>query len=180
LTQDADLVRRLAVGDPSALDEAYHAYGAGCRAVAYRILHDDALAQDALQEALLALWRHRSGLVVCAGGVRPWLVVATRNAALGIIRSASRRSVREQATASLESDAADPTDVAIANIEAADVREAVSELPPEQRTVIAMAYFADTTLAQIATRTRAPLGTVKRRAQLGLAKLARLLGNERR
>src|SRR5207245_8390749 len=61
---DGDVVRRLAGDDPAALEDAYARYAGRCRAVAFRTLGDDALAQDAVQEAFVALWRHRTGLVV--------------------------------------------------------------------------------------------------------------------
>lgn len=173
---DADVVRRLADDDPSALEEAYRLYAARCRAVAYRTTGDDASAQDAVQEAFTALWRHRSGIVVRSAGIGPWLVVVARNAALNIARSEMRRAARETANAG-DDDAVDPTDLALAKIEAAGVRDAVAALPDEQRTVIAMAYFNDRTLSQIAAHTGAPLGTVKRRAQLALGRLARTLGD---
>ena len=58
---------------------------------------------------------------------------------------------------------------------AAAVVSALDELPKEQRDVIQLAYYDRLTLAQVAERTGAPLGTVKRRAQMALQKLARLM-----
>lgn len=177
---EADIVRRLTDDDPSALEDAYRLHASRCRAVAYRVLSDDALAQDSVQEAFLALWRHRSGLLVRGAGIGPWLVVVTRNTALNLARSGRRRAAREAAAAPSEDDAVDPTDIAVRNIAASDVREAMAELPDEQKTVITLAYFKGKTLKEIAAGTGAPLGTVKRRAQLGLDRLARALGGARR
>jgi RNA polymerase sigma-70 factor (ECF subfamily) len=172
---DAEIVRRLAQDDPTALEDAFRAHASHCRAIAYRAVGDDTLAEDATQDAFLALWRHRAGLVVRAAGIGPWLAVVTRNAALNMARAGRRRTARELENASQADDAVDPTDVALANVQAADVREAIAGLPDEQRTVIAMAYFRGMTLRQVSDRTGAPLGTVKRRAQLALARLARAL-----
>jgi len=176
---DAELISRLAGDDQSALDEAHRAYSMRCKAVAMRTLSDDALAQDAVQEAFLSLWHHRRGLVVRAAGIGPWLVVVTRNSALNIARSGRRRAAREAAQAPLEA-APDPTDLAVANVEAAGLRDAIERLPDEQRSVIRLAYYAGATLSEVAARTGAPLGTVKRRAQLALARLARALGDSPR
>jgi RNA polymerase sigma-70 factor (ECF subfamily) len=66
----------------------------------------------------------------------------------------------------------------IAHEAAHGVRAALDELPAEQKTVITYAYFGSMTLAQIAQRTGAPLGTIKRRAQLGLSRLARAMGSQ--
>jgi len=173
-TTDADLVRRLAAGEPVALEEAYRTYAPRCKAVAGRIVRDDARAEDAVQEAFLALWRHRDGLVVRTGGIGPWLYTVTRNAALASLRAESRRSAREE-RAWTEEPGADPFDEVAMKGAADSVRRALADLPAEQRTVLSCAYFGAMTLPQIAQRTGAPLGTVKRRAQLGLSRLARAL-----
>lgn len=169
---DVDLIRRLAADEPTALEDAYRAYAPRCKAVAHRILRDDARAEDAVQEAFFALWRHRNGLVARTGGIGPWLYTVTRNAALALLRADSRRVAREE-RAYVEEPATDPFDEFAAQEAAGIVRHALSELPAEQRTVLSYAYFGAMTLPQIAERTGAPLGTVKRRAQLGLSKLAR-------
>ena len=174
---DAELVRRLAADDATALEDAYKGYAPRCKGVAFRVLHDDTRAEDAVQEAFLALWQHRHGLVVRTGGIGPWLYTVTRNAALGIVRSESRRNAREER--SFEGGvAADPFDEVAAHEAAHGVRAALEELPAEQKTVITYAYFGSMTLAQIAQRTGAPLGTIKRRAQLGLSRLARAMGSQ--
>ena len=173
---DADVVRRLAGDDPAALEDAYARYAGRCRAVAFRTLGDDALAQDAVQEAFVALWRHRTGLVVRAAGIGPWLVVVTRNAALNMSRAGIRRAAREEAATPLQA-VVDPADLAVNSIESTGLRGAVMDLPEEQRRVIAMAYFHGHTMSQIAASTNTPLGTVKRRAQLALAQLGRALGD---
>jgi RNA polymerase sigma factor (sigma-70 family) len=169
-----ELIARLGAGEPGAFEEAYRLYAPHCRAVAFRVLADDAAAQDAVQEAFLSLWRHRDGLVVRTAGIGPWLVVVARNAAIGIARAASRRSGRESTAAAVET--IDPLDALGTRAEAVDVRNALSSLPDEQRTVLTMAYFGGHTLASVAERTATPLGTVKRRAQLALRKMAQQLG----
>ncbi|MBV8367002.1 MAG: RNA polymerase sigma factor [Candidatus Eremiobacteraeota bacterium] len=172
---DADLVQRLSADDATALEEAYRHYAPRCKGVAYRLLRDDVRSEDAVQEAFFALWRHRHGLVVRTGGISPWLYTVTRNAALGIMRAEARRAAREERAQEPDGVGRDPADEVAARAAAGAVRTALEGLPDEQRTVISQAYFGALTLAQIAQRTGAPLGTVKRRAQLGLAKLARAL-----
>lgn len=168
---------RLRAGDPSALAEAYDRHAARCRGVAYRVLRDDVLAEDAVQEAFAALWRRRDGMTVRAAGLAPWLVVVTRNAALTLLRADTRRRLREErdlATTPVET-GLDPSDSVAADETAASVRAALDDLPQEQRDVIRLAYFDRLTLAQVAERTGAPLGTVKRRSQMALQRLARII-----
>ena len=173
-SSELDLVRRLGEDDPTALEDAYSLFAARCNAVAYRILQDHARAEDAVQEAFLSLWRHRKGLVVRTAGLAPWLVVVTRNAALATVRSESRRTARENRTGADER-AVDPAEIATSNTMATQVRTALRELPEEQQKVIELAYYRFMTMAQIAERTGSPIGTVKRRAQLALQRLARTM-----
>lgn len=179
----SDLVPRLASGDQRALAEAYDRFAPRCREVAYRVLRDDALAEDAVQEAFTTLWRRRTGLVVREAGIAPWLIVVTRNAALSALRADTRRRLREEREATIPdaaTDNADPFEAVTRNDAGAQVRAALEDLPPEQRDVIKLAYFDRLTLAQVAERTSAPLGTVKRRAQLALARLARIVNGGQR
>ena len=177
----SELVRRLADGDPSALEGAFREHAARCNAVAFAVLGDDHSARDAVQEAFLSLWRHRHGLVVRTAGIGPWLTVVTRNAALGMLRSARARSRREERALPDETMAtsADPAELVTASVNARAVRGAIASLPLEQQTVIELAYFRFMTMAQIAERTETPLGTVKRRAQLALRHLGRILSEQR-
>jgi RNA polymerase sigma-70 factor (ECF subfamily) len=171
------VITRLRAGDPAALAEAYERHSALCRGVAYRVLRDEALAEDAVQDAFASLWRRREGMTVRAAGLSPWLVVVTRNAALSLLRADTRRRLREErefaATPAVHG--RDPSDVITADETAAAVVAALDDLPKEQRDVIQLAYFDRLTLAQVAERTGAPLGTVKRRAQMALQRLARLM-----
>jgi RNA polymerase sigma-70 factor (ECF subfamily) len=171
------VISRLRAGDPTALTEAYERHSALCRGVAYRVLRDDALAEDAVQDAFASLWRRRDGMTVRAAGLSPWLVVVTRNAALSLLRADTRRRLREERdfAATPAEHGRDPSDDVTADEAAAAVVAALDDLPKEQRDVIRLAYFDRLTLAQVAERTGAPLGTVKRRAQMALQKLARLM-----
>jgi len=179
----ADLVRRLAAGDVTALEEAYRLHAGRCNAVAYRVLRDDAAAQDAVQDAFFSLWRHRHGLVVRSAGIGPWLVVVTRNAALAMLRSGRARAAREERVSVLDDAqgaavSPDPYEYADAGQRVERVRDAMARLPTEQRDVIEMAYFRFLTMSQIAQATGTPLGTVKRRAQSALRGLSRALLEE--
>jgi len=171
------VIVRLRAGDPTALAEAYERHSALCRGVAYRVLRDEALAEDAVQDAFASLWRRREGMTVRAAGLSPWLVVVTRNAALSLLRADTRRRLREEREfAATPAEAGrDPSDIVTADEAAAAVVAALDDLPKEQRDVIQLAYFDRLTLAQVAERTGAPLGTVKRRAQMALQRLARLM-----
>ena len=175
-----ELIRRLHDDDPVALEDAYALYAARCNAIAYRVLADDDRARDAVQEAFLALWRHRHGLVVRTAGIAPWLAVVTRNAAIAMVRSAGARAQREERVqVDASATTPDPADLVMSGIGADALHAALAALPMEQRVVITLAYFRYMTMSQIAQRTETPLGTVKRRAQLALRQLGRIMSEQR-
>jgi RNA polymerase sigma-70 factor (ECF subfamily) len=177
----ADLVARLVADDETALEEAYRLYAARCNAIAYRVLHDDDAARDAVQESFLALWSHRHGLVVRTAGLAPWLFVVARNAAIGMLRRTSARTAREERSQADRPNASapNPADQVATAADTRQLRQALATLPPEQRTAVELAYFKFLTMAQIAQQTGSPLGTVKRRIQLAVRQLGRVMSEQR-
>ncbi len=130
--------------------------------------------QDVAQQAFLSAWLGLRRFDPERGSVRSWLCRIAHNRAIDL----HRRERRHGAQSSLE-DAVDglacpcegPADVAERGDRAAEVRRAVGRLGVEQRTVIALGYFAGLTQTEIQQRTQTPLGTVKSRTRLALATL---------
>lgn len=178
--EKADLIQRLVADDATALEDAYRLHAPRCNAIAYRVLHDGDAARDAVQEAFLALWRHRHGLVARTAGLGPWLSVVVRNAAIGMLRRDAARTAREERIGSGPASPAppDPAELVTSAVDAQRLRSALSELPSEQQAVVRMAYFGFMTMTQIAQRTETPVGTVKRRAQMALRHLSRIMSEQ--
>ena len=171
---DEQLSRAFAGRTNDALAEAYRRYADVLYAVARGVAGGSDEAQDCVHEAILRVWRigsYRSE----RGALRSFLMVCVRNEALSRRRAAARHLELEgreaQAAAQL-----DPAATYVDHIELARLREALAKLPPEQRTVIELAYFGERTQSQIAAHLGVPLGTVKSRASLALRKLALAIG----
>jgi RNA polymerase sigma-70 factor (ECF subfamily) len=141
-----------------------------------------ALAEDVVQESLLALWRSGARYDSERGSVRTWILGIVHNRAIDALR---RRAVRERGHVADEGIAeriAGPqrTEVdVVRRDEAREVREALEQLPDEQSRVIELAYFGGLTHAEIATMLQQPIGTVKGRMRLGLAKMRVALADGR-
>lgn len=141
--------------------------------VARRYVSDPLSAEDIAQESFAALWTHRGRYRHEKGGIRTWLMSITHHRAIDAVR---RARARPQITATLEDAhaAAAPGEVSV-DAERRDSRrrmlEAVARLPPLQREVIGLSGYAGLTHSQIAHHTGAPLGTVKSRTRLAMAKL---------
>lgn len=174
---DDHLLRRLRAGELDALEQLYDRYSTLVYSVALRVVRDQGIAEDVTQEVFLRLWRRPRLYDPARGRFVSWVMSVTRNRAIDEQRRRSRRLREEgddaEAIATLRSTDRldDPALVAALADERAAVRAAVRQLPPAQRQVIEMAYFAGLTQAEIAEATATPLGTVKTRVRLAMRKL---------
>ena len=176
-------MERLAAGvDEAALSELYDRYQAQMYGLAMRITRDAALAQDAVQEAFVGVWRHASRYAAGRSSVRTWILSITHHRAIDMVRRRRQTSELPDADTGALNAALVSPDVWPEVARAADavaVRDAIGTLPEEQQRVIELAYFEGLTQVEIAARTGAPLGTVKSRARLGLSQLRRALETSR-
>lgn len=172
------LATRLRERDPAALDELYQRMQTRAHALARRVLGDAALAEDAVQEAVAQLWE-RAGRITSDGGrVESLLMTMVHRRAVDIARRRDGREsplpdadllqpIDERATAMLEQ----AEDTLTTDALRARLNQALSSLPPDQRTIVKHAYFGDLSLREIAEKEGLPLGTVKSRLRLAMAKL---------
>ena len=165
--------------DGAALAALYDRHGRLAFGVAYRILGERGAAEEVVQEAFLAVWRHADRYRPERGAARAWLLTIVHHAAIDRRRGRHKRELTDVPLADvafgLESGTEDAFAVVAAGIEAERVRRALAELPPEQRQAIDLAFFGGLTHQEVAEHTGEPLGTVKGRMRLGLRKLRVLL-----
>ena len=171
---------RVAGGDADALGELYDHYGRVVFGVIYRMLGSPESAEEVAQNAFHSVWRQAGAYRPERGSVRTWLLAIARNAAIDWLRSKANRVSRE--TVIDESfalvDELRVEDRVIASLRAQRVRAAVASLPREQREVLSLAFWSGLSQTEIAQRTGAPLGTVKSRVRLGMARLREWLGDD--
>lgn len=180
---DADLVLRMAQGDEQALSQLYDRFGKVLYAVAFRVVNQQADAEEVVMEAFSQAWREAPRFDQGRGSVAAWLTMMTRSRALDLIRSQSRRE-RMTDTAAREEPAAGPamssgfptpgTSVLDEERRRA-VAQALSSLSPPQREAIELAYYDGLSQSEIADRLKEPLGTIKTRMRLGMQKLREAL-----
>jgi RNA polymerase sigma-70 factor (ECF subfamily) len=169
------LLTRFVAGDERAFAELFDMWSAPVFRVASRILDDPAGAEEVVEETFWQAWTTRASFDPARAGIAAWLLMIARSRALDRARARSRR--RETGPDPLERMPArtEPDSAEVAETTRL-VREAMGELPPEQREVIELAYFEGLSQTEIALRTAQPLGTVKSRSRMALEKLRGALG----
>jgi RNA polymerase sigma-70 factor, ECF subfamily len=171
---DEELLAAIAAGDEQALAELYDRLGGVAYRLAVRILRDTALAQDAVQDAFLGVWRTAVAFDPARGKASTWLLTLVHRRAVDLVRREDRRRADPLDDAPIAS--GDATD------ESAEVREerrrvqaALAQLQPDQREALELAYYGGLTQSELAERLGVPLGTVKSRMFTGLSRLRDLL-----
>lgn len=176
-TTDGELLARIAAQDDAALGVLYDRYSGLAFGLAYRVLGDRGQTEDVLQEAFLSVWRRAATFDAAKGSARGWLMSVVHNAAIDRRRGRFRH---QQGEVDIEDHAwrladDDVWEDVSRQLDREHVRQALDEIPKEQRETLELAYFGGLTQAEIAEKTGEPLGTVKSRARLGLRRLEGLL-----
>ena len=174
---DEELLAVVARGDEQALATLYDRYDRVAYGLAYRILRDQALAQDAVQDAFLSVWRTAASFDPLRGKASTWLLTLVHRRAVDAVRREDRRRAQPLDDAPIASgDATDET--AELREQRRAVQAALAQLPPEQREALELAYSGGLSQSELAERLGVPLGTVKSRMFAALAKLRDLLGDD--
>jgi RNA polymerase sigma-70 factor, ECF subfamily len=164
--------------DPTTLVAAYGAHRSAAYSLAYRILGDGPLADDAVQDAFVKLWTGAAQFDSSRGSMPGLLLTIARHTSIDIIRRRARRQRTESAYCTDATYVTDgPEHVTERADDARRVRHAVDALPGDQRSAIEQAYFSGLTRREIAASGGVPIGTVKSRVRLGMKKLALTLAD---
>ena len=172
---DGQLIARVAEGDRTAFEELYRRYARAVLGLALRRLGDRGRAEDAAQDAFVAIWRSARTYDPGRGNGAPWLYAVARNA----ITDGLRRSPEPAAELpDGPSGDPDPADRAESSWTAWQVHRALEVLPAHERPVIELAYWRGLSQREISELLDIPLGTVKTRTRSALARLADALEDE--
>ncbi len=173
---DEALVALVARADDSALAELYDRFGHVAYGLALRVVRDPALAEDAVQEAFLAVWRSAARFVPERAKASTWILTVVHRRAVDIVRREEPRRA-EPLEAAPQQSANLTEDEAWLRLQRTRVQEALRKLPDQQREALELAYFGGFTQSELADCLGEPLGTIKSRMFTGLARLRELLAD---
>jgi RNA polymerase sigma factor (sigma-70 family) len=171
---DEQVLEAVGRGDDDALGVLYDRFGRLAYRLAFRILRDRALAEDAVQEAFLAVWRSADAYKRERAKPSTWILTVVHRRAVDLVR---REQVRrgEPLEVAPEPSVGPVDEDAVRRDRRAAVQAALTELPGEQRQALELAYYGGLTQSELAERLGVPIGTVKSRMFAGLGRLRELL-----
>jgi RNA polymerase sigma-70 factor, ECF subfamily len=173
---DGDLMSRVLDGDVRAFEAIYDRYCAQVLTLAMHVTRRRSTAEEATQDAFLALWRAPRRYDPSRGTLKTWLLTIVRNRSIDLLRAGARHAgnVEFDQVLAERLEAPEPTDQPFDDEhEHPQACDLLASLSGEQLQVIELAFFAGLTQPQIAARVGIPLGTVKGRQRLALIKLRR-------
>ena len=171
---DEAVVALMARSDQDALAELYDRYGAPAYSLARRVLRDAALAEDAVQEAFLLIWRGADRFMPERAKASTWIMTIVHRRAVDLVRREQRRRTDQLPDVLTATDT--PADEAVwLRLEREHVQRALKELPDQQRETLELAYYGGFTQSELAERLGRPIGTIKSQMHTALSNLRRLV-----
>ena len=173
---DTTALARSAAGDTAGLAMLHRRHAGIARGVAIRVLRDRDLAEDAVQEAFVDLWKTAKAFDPDRSSVRGWICVLTHRRAVDLARREARRRAGDGHVEVLDEASYSAEDAVMLRLEQRRVRAALEQLNARHRQLLELAYYGGLTQSQLAERFDLPLGTVKSRTFEALRRLAAALG----
>lgn len=167
--------------DQRAMAQLYDRYERPVYSLAYRVLREQRLAEDVVQDVFLGFWQRPVSYVADRGNFAPWILRVTRNRSIDVLRKRSReRSPGPDEQAALFEERIvdpepEPGEQVWSRAVAGRVRLAVQQLNDAQRQVIELAYFSGMTQTEMAEYLDTPLGTIKTRVRTALRRLNEIM-----
>ncbi len=174
---DAELMLGIQAEEPEALSQLYDRYSGILKALILRVIHNEAEADDLLQEVFMEIWNQAKNFSTKKGKPLGWMVTVARRRAIDGLR---KKQAYLRAEARLQAETEQQPGAWVQNITEVEIRSGdtrlligrvIKSLPEAQQEAIELAFFQGMSQREIAANTNTPLGTVKTRLELGLKKI---------
>lgn len=170
------ILKRIASGDRTAVEDCLSAYGGLVWSIARKMLRNNDDAEDAVQEIFIDIWKNAGRYDESQASETTFIAMIARRRIIDRIRYSSRRISAD----SLEEVIAEPwtrSDQSMQiSVEAKEAAAAMKDLRPEQRQVLHLSIVQGLSHQEIADATGMPLGTVKTHARRGILQAREVLG----
>jgi RNA polymerase sigma-70 factor, ECF subfamily len=174
---DLELMKGIQAEDADALSQLYDRYSGILKALVLRVIHNEAEADDLLQEIFMEIWNQAKNFSAQKGKPLGWMVTLARRRAIDGLR---KKQAYARAEERLQNETEQQPDAWVHNATEEEImlsdtrvliRKVITGLPLAQQQAIDLAFFRGMSQREIAAKTNTPLGTVKTRLELGLKKI---------
>ncbi|WP_222983556.1 RNA polymerase sigma factor [Flagellimonas meishanensis] len=167
------IVSLLAEKDDKAISLLYENYGDTLFGVAFKVLKDEELAQDVLQESFIKIWKKADTYDASKAKLFTWLFRITRNTAIDKLRSINNKADKE-----VQMEVSNVYKIGVDSIkpEHLDIQENLDKIDPKYRIVLEALFFEGMTQQEASEELDIPLGTIKSRLKIGLRELGKIYG----
>lgn len=167
------IVELLMERDEKAISLLYDNYADTLYGVAYKVIKDEDLAQDVVQESFVKIWKKSDSYDATKAKLFTWLFRITRNTAIDKLRSVSTKTDKE-----IQIDVSDVYNLGEQSIrpEFIDVKKNLDKLEPKYRIVLEALFFEGMTQQEASDELDIPLGTIKSRLKIGLREMRKIYG----
>ncbi|HEY7400980.1 MAG TPA: sigma-70 family RNA polymerase sigma factor [Actinomycetota bacterium] len=176
---DEALLAGLGSGDPDASAAFVRRYQARVYGLTLSVLRDPTAAEDAAQETFVRAWRHADAFDPRRGNVVAWLLTIARNVSINMLPGRRPDPVDPEVLVTMFAESRSDGDDGQATPVSEALREALRELPEDQRRALVLSVFYGFSAREVSELDEVPLGTVKTRVRSALTKLRAQLGGVR-
>jgi RNA polymerase sigma factor (sigma-70 family) len=168
------IVELLQERNDKAISLLYEHYGDTLYGVAKKVVRDEELAQDVLQESFVKIWKKSDSYDASKAKLFTWLFRITRNTAIDKLRSVNTKSDKE-----IQMDVSDVYNLGVESIkpELIDVRDNLDKIENKYQIVLEALFFHGMTQQEASDELDIPLGTIKSRLKIGLRELGKIYGS---
>jgi RNA polymerase sigma-70 factor, ECF subfamily len=174
---DAQLLRRIAQGDESAMAAFYREHGRVVLAQVLLVVGERVLAEEIVQDTMLAVWRG-AGSFRGESSARSWVIAIALRQTRDRLRGRRLRVVDDAFLADQPGSGPGPEVMALDRAELAEVMGAIRELAPPHREVLGLVFSSGLSLPEVAGVLEIPVGTVKSRLNAARTALSRKLNEK--
>lgn len=167
-TNIEELVNQLQCGSEIALSKLYDMYSGSLYGLVLKIVKDDELAQDILQDCFVKIWKKAQSYSSSKGTFFTWMLNICRNKSIDELRKNERERDGKDKLANSNSYSTEGTET---NVNVIGLKDHISKLNEEQQIIIEYIYFKGYTQQEVSDELGIPLGTVKTRARLAVIEL---------
>ena len=177
-SQEVALVRRCQAGDKEAFRMLVEQYRSILFGTAYLMIRDRELAEDAVQEALIQIWKHLPSFRF-KSSMKTWLVRIVVNEVKQQFRKKQVPTVPLEQASEVENDSNEVETTLIHDEERQQLKQALEKLPPEQRESLVLRYYSELTVPEIATVMGEREGTIKSRLSRAIKRLGDIFRDDK-